>query len=205
MRRATRILVLGLFGLAGTALTATTAAAQDVTETTRRGGGKVSDTRERRLVGTIEDIDRETREVTLRDEHRKKQTFTVPSAFTGFDQLKVGDRVNVTYTESVALSMGKPGEKAGVELRDQASQTPGAKRPSGTRVHEVRATAEIVSVDTAKNQITIKGPQGNTETVSVEDPQLRERLTSIKPGDTIELTYTQAIAGSITPAKKKER
>jgi hypothetical protein len=199
---ATRMLVAGLCGLAGLALVRT-AAAENTSETTRRSEGKVSQERQRRLVGTVEAIDKENREVTLADEQGQKEKFDVPAAFKGFDKLKVGDRVNVTYMESVALRLGKPGEKAGLETREGSTQSPGAEGRSGARVHEVTATAQVVAVDPQKHEITFKGPEGNVRTVGVEDPQMRERLGTLKPGDTIQLVFTEAMIGSISPAKKK--
>jgi hypothetical protein len=199
---AVRMLVAGLCGLAGLALVRT-AVAQNTSETTKRSAGNVSRERERRLMGTIESMDKETREVTLADEQGQKERFRVPSAFKGFDKLKVGDRVNVTYTESVALSLGKPGEKAGVETREGATQTPAAEGRAGARMHEIKATAEVMAVDPQKHEVTFKGPEGNIRTVAVEDPELRTKLSTVKPGDTLQLVYTEAMVGSITPAKKK--
>jgi hypothetical protein len=195
-------LVAGLCGLASVALVRT-AAAENTSESTKRSAGKVTKERERRLVGTIESIDKETREVTLTDEQGQKEKFEVPPAFKGFDKLKVGDRVNVMYMESVALGLGKPGEKAGVETREGTTQTPGAEGRTGGRMHEMKATAQVLAVDAQKHEVTFKGPEGNIRTVTVEDPQLRERLNTIKPGDTVQLVYTEAIVGNITPAKKK--
>jgi hypothetical protein len=202
MRRvATRLVLAGLCGLAGLA-GVRTAGAQE-SESTKRSPGKVTKERERRLVGTIQSIEKDTREVSLLGSTGQAETFVVPSTFKGFDKLKVGDQVNVTYMESVALSMGKPGEKAGIQTRQGSTQTPGAEGRTGGTMHEVQATAEILSVNPEKHQITVKGPEGNRRTLSVEDPQMREKLATVKPGDTIELVYTEAIAGSITPAKKK--
>jgi hypothetical protein len=199
-RVATRLVLAGLCGLAGVAMVRTAGAQES--ETTKRSPGKVSKERERRLVGTIQSIEKDTREVTLLGSTGQTETFVVPSTFKGFDKLKVGDNVNVTYMESVAVSLGKPGEKAGIQTREGSTQTPGAARTGGT-MREVQATAEILSVNPEKHEITVKGPEGNRRTLSVDDPEMREKLATVKPGDTIQLVYTEAIAGSITPAKKK--
>jgi hypothetical protein len=201
-RITTRMLLVGSLALTGVGLVRT-ATAQEETETTRRSAGKMTKERERRLVGTIDSINKDTREVALIGEQGQKETFTVPPSFKGFDKLKVGDRVNVTYTESVALGLGKPGEKANVQTRGGTSVTPSAEGRSGVGMHQVQVTAEIASVDPEKNEITFKGPEGNMRSVTVDNPELRDKLGDLKPGDTVQLTYTEAIAGSITPAKKK--
>jgi hypothetical protein len=202
-RVGTRWVLAGLCGLAGIWVAHTAVAQEHDKAVTKRSPGKISEERERRLVGTIESIDKDTREVTLAGDGGQKETVKVSSAFKGFDQLKVGDKVNVTYMESLALSLGKPGEKPGIQTTQGSTQTPGAEGRTGGTMREVTATAEILSVNPEKHKITIKGPQGDTRTIHVENTELREKLPSLKPGDTIQLVYTEAIAGSITPAKKK--
>jgi L-ascorbate metabolism protein UlaG (beta-lactamase superfamily) len=66
---------------------------------------------------------------------------------------------------------------------------------------EVTASAEIISVDAAANKVTFKGPRG-VRTVIVQDPALQSKLPSLKPGQVVQLTYTEAMAASIQPAAK---
>jgi hypothetical protein len=194
-----RLVLAGLCGLGSVTLVRAAGAAEQ-SEHTTRSAGKMSKERGRRLVGTIESIDRNTRQVVFAGENGQKETFTVPSGFKGFDKLKLGDKVDVTYTESVAVSLGKPGEKAGIETRERRSQEPSGERGA---MQEVQATAEVLAVDPGKHELTVKGPEGNTRTISVEDPGLRQKMATMKPGDTIQIVYTEAIAGSITPARAK--
>jgi hypothetical protein len=47
--------------------------------------------------------------------------------------------------------------------------------------------------------VTLKGPQGNSETVKVQDPK---NLEGVKTGDLVDITYTQALAVALDkPAK----
>jgi hypothetical protein len=62
-------------------------------------------------------------------------------------------------------------------------------------------TATITAIDPKAQTVTVKGPQGNEETIKVRDPK---NLTGVKVGDLVELTYTQALAIALdTPAAKK--
>src|ERR1700733_8451869 len=56
-------------------------------------------------------IDRPAREVTLTDAHGESKTVQVPPEVKAFDTIKVGDYVDIDYTESVAVSMLPPGSK----------------------------------------------------------------------------------------------
>jgi hypothetical protein len=63
----------------------------------------------------------------------------------------------------------------------------------------VTASAVIVAVDPDNNTITFKGPKGNVQTVTVSDPDVQQKLQNLKPGQVVQLTYTEAMAASIRP------
>ncbi len=61
-------------------------------------------------------------------------------------------------------------------------------------------TATITAIDKKAHTVTIKGPEGNTETVKAKDPK---NLDLVKVGDLVEISYMQALAVSLDkPAKK---
>src|SRR5688572_4808632 len=57
---------------------------------------------------TIQAIDKANRLVTLKDESGAEDTMQVGPAMKRFDELKVGDKVKVTYSESLVLQVRKP-------------------------------------------------------------------------------------------------
>jgi plasmid maintenance system killer protein len=64
----------------------------------------------------------------------------------------------------------------------------------------VTVTATIEAIDAKKNRVTLKGPEGKTQEIKVKDPK---NLVNVKVGDQVVLTYTEALAISVEPAKKK--
>ena len=60
---------------------------------------------------TIQAIDKANRLVTLKDEKGAEDTMQVGPAMKRFDELKVGDKVKVTYYESLVLQVRKPGDR----------------------------------------------------------------------------------------------
>jgi ribosomal protein S17 len=65
---------------------------------------------------------------------------------------------------------------------------------------QVTVTATIVAIDKKAHTVTIKGPDGNTETVKARDPK---NLEALKVGDLVEITYTRALAIALDkPAAK---
>ena len=54
--------------------------------------------------------------------------------------------------------------------------------------------------DDTAHTVTIKGPEGNSETVKAKDPK---NLDKVKVGDLVEITYAQALAVSLDKPEKK--
>jgi hypothetical protein len=145
-------------------------------------------------------IDRPAREVTLTDAHGESKTVQVPPEVKAFNTIKVGDYVDIDYTESVAVSMLPPGAKP------TSSEVTGAMRTGhgvGTVGRETSVSAEIISVDAAANKVTFKGPRGRISTVSVTDPALQRKLPNLKPGQVVQMTYTEAMAMALRPTSQK--
>ena len=144
---------------------------------------------------TVAGIDKSTRELTVKKADGGKETFQVPTDVVMFDKLKVGDKVDIDYAESLAVEMLPPGSKP--------SQSEQVARAAGMAGREMTVSAEVVAVDPATNHVTFKGPNGNVETIAVRDPAMQQKLPNVKPGQVLQFTYTQAIIGAIQPHSKK--
>ena len=57
----------------------------------------------------------------------------------------------------------------------------------------------MIGVDEVMNRVTFKGPKGNVRTVTVYDPATQKKLTSLQPGQMVQITYREAIAAAIKP------
>lgn len=188
-------------GLAGGALmtamlgSASAAPTTETTESTSASGTEQS--RLTHITATITAIDHSDRLLTLKSEEGNEETISVPSDAKVFDKLKVGEKVDIDYYQSMAVSMAPSGSKPSMtERRGRAVDMGG-----GVRGREVTMTAEVVSVDPSANIVTFKGPKGNLRTVHVQNPTLQEKLPSLKPGQVVQFDYTQATAASIKPSK----
>jgi hypothetical protein len=56
---------------------------------------------------------------------------------------------------------------------------------------------KVTGVDPEKNQLTVMTPSGETKSISVEDPKNQAKLSTLKRGDRLDVTYTEAMAASI--------
>lgn len=149
-------------------------------------------------VATVKGINRSDRSVILKKDDGEETTVHVPDAVKGFDTLKMGDKVDIDYYESLALSMAPAGTKPSMSERKGSAVDIGG----GIKGRELKMSAEVVSVDPAANTVTFKGPKGNMRTVYVADPANQEKLATMKPGQVVQFDYTEATAATIRQAAK---
>jgi hypothetical protein len=150
------------------------------------------------VTATVEALDLANRMVTLRGPEGNTITFRVDETVKNLPQVEVGDEVVVRYYQSVAVRMAKPGESQGEAVFDLATAKPG-ERPGGLETTQVTITASIEAIDKEQSLVTLKGPEGNLETVKVVEPKYLDR---VKVGDRIAITYTEALAISVEEVKK---
>ena len=72
-----------------------------------------------------------------------------------------------------------------------------AKPETVTRARLVTLTATVEAVDVAKRQVTLKGPKGNVETITVGEQV--KNLPQVQVGDRVVVKYYEAIAFRVVP------
>jgi hypothetical protein len=149
---------------------------------------------------TVEDVDRAHRRVAVRSPDGDRMTVDVPSDVAGFDKLKKGDKIDVDYYKAVAVSLLPAGSAPGNGAPER-SQRMASNNGNGqaTRGRQVTSSVQVVSLNPQDNTMQVKGSNGKTQTVTVDDPALQKKLQVIKPGDVVQVTYTEAIAAAIRP------
>jgi cold shock CspA family protein len=149
-----------------------------------------------RTTASIVGIDNIDRSVLLKSDDGSQTWVHVPASIEGFDHLKMGDRVNVDFYQSLAISLAPSGSKPSMS----ATQAGAVDRGAGVKGRELRVSATVVSVDPAAETVTFKGPKGRLSTVNVEDPALQARLPTLKPGQVVQFDYVEAVAADLRPA-----
>jgi hypothetical protein len=77
------------------------------------------------------------------------------------------------------------------------ARAPQGTEPAGGGLHQIKAVTTVEGIDLPTQTVTLKGPRGNYVTVRAEDP---ENLKKLRVGDTIVVTYTEALAVSLEKA-----
>jgi hypothetical protein len=161
-------------------------------------------TEEHRLVtmsATVDAIDREKRELTLRSASGDVTTVTVDEAVKRLDEIEKGDEVKVKYYVSVVAELREPtAEEKKNPILSSAGQTkaPSTAPPSVKSLRLTRAVATVEGLQRPTRLVTLKGPRGKFVTVQADDVKRMEKLHL---GDTIVITFTEALAVAVEKAK----
>jgi ribosomal protein S17 len=151
------------------------------------------------LRGTVEAIDKEKQTVTLKGPNRSL-TIQVRDP-KKLDAIKVGDPVVGKYYEALVLQVKKAGTASpGASVQQETATSKPGETPAGAVGERVTITATITAIDKAAKTVTIKGPEGRTETIKARDPK---NLEAVAVGDLVEITYTRALAIALDKSAKK--
>ena len=147
-----------------------------------------------RATVTVDAIDKAQRVVTVRDEYGVRDTFRAPAEVKRFDELKVGDRINLTYYLAKAFDVRK---------RDSNEPAPKAVGTSGTTVarsdgplpgaavtERRTETVWVKATDLNNALLTVVLPNGRIIKHKVQDPAL---MKGIVADDRIDITYEEGL------------
>jgi hypothetical protein len=148
---------------------------------------------------TVDAIDQKTRIVTLRGSQGNTTTFKVDDSVKNLDQIKAGDKVVADYYVSLAFQVVKVGAKEGTPETMVYTAEPGEK-PAAAAARQLSMVATVEAIDHSAPSITLKDSKGNMTTVKVRHP---ERLKLVKVGDTLKITYREALVVAVEPAPKE--
>ncbi len=151
------------------------------------------------VTATVTKIDHKTREVTLKADDGQEHSFVADAAVQNLAQVNKGDRVTVSYTEALAYEVKKGGKATDAAAAVAGGAAPLGAKPAAGVGGTVTVTVAIAAVDAKVPSVTFKGPGGNTRTIKVQDPA---KLKGVSVGDTVELTYVEAIAMKVEAKKK---
>lgn len=151
---------------------------------------------------TVEAIDQSTREVVLRDAQGHQMLVKVGPEVRNLAQVKPGDRVVVRFTEGFAAEVVKPGTGvAGVQADTAVARAAPGERPAAGVEQQIRTTVTVYDVDPYANTIEVTGPRGYNRRLKVKDPKAIAFIRGLKKGDQVEVTFSEALAISVEPAK----
>jgi hypothetical protein len=163
-----------------------------------------TDTELTTITATVQSINPEKREVTLKGTAGNETTFIVDSRVKRLNEVKVGDVVKADYYISLVAELRKPTAeeiKNPLTVSEDSARAPSTQTPGAAESRRVKVVTTIEGIDRSAKTITIKGPRGNSLTARVEHP---ENLDKMQIGENIVITYTEAMAISLEKVNKKK-
>ena len=156
------------------------------------------------IVAKVEAINMATREVTVKGPQGNSVTFTVDKRVSRLNEIAVGDDIVADYYVSLAAELRAPtaAEKAApVVVLTETAKAPADTQPAAGALRIIRAVVTVEGLDRPTKSLTIAGPNGNMATVQVEDVAA---LSKLRLGDTLIVTYTEALAVSLEKRAPKK-
>jgi len=175
------------------------AAAQDDAAKTRPPGGAL--TVGATASATVKAIDAEKRTLTLQKENGDEVQIKCGQEVRNFDQIKVGDTVKAAAIAQLVVSVGDSGAPANEEAGTVITRTPKGAKPGIVIARTEQVTVKIISIDPAKQTVTIQTPEGQPQAVQVA-PDVD--LATVKAGQDATVRMTKGIALWVVPGAEAQ-
>jgi hypothetical protein len=153
---------------------------------------------------TVVDIDYESREVTLEGPGGNVFTVTADPRVERLDEVESGDVVSVGYLTSLAFELREPTAEeleTPLVILDDVAVVPEDIDPAAGAIRMIRAVCTIEGLDRQTMTAKLLGPLGGYNVVNVADPK---NLPKMRIGDTVVVTYTEAVAITLVKAEEIE-
>jgi hypothetical protein len=146
------------------------------------------------ITATVAAVDMKNRAITLKGPEGNEFAVTASSAVKNLGKIQVGDMVDATYMQAVALDFQK-GDGIRMAESTAAADTAGAGHmPGAAAVKRTTVVTNIWAMNATAGTVTVLGPFGHLTEVHLTDPA---QLAGVKVGDQMKITYTQAVATSV--------
>ena len=155
------------------------------------------------VAARVEAIDMATREVTLKGPLGNVVKFTVDKRVARLNEVKVGDEVVADYYVSYVAELRAPTaeEKARpLTVLTETAKAPADAQPAAGALRIIKAVVTVEGLDRPTRSLTVSGQSGMV-TVQVADVAA---LSKLRLGDTLVVTYTEAIAVGIEKRAPKK-
>ena len=161
--------------------------------TGQQAGPSREETAVRSFRARVGAIDPATRMVTLVSDAGDKLIFRADEGVRNLEQVKVGDELQGDLVEKLLIEArpATEAEKAApVQVAEGLVRAEPGEKPAGLFVRELKSVFTVASIDEASGGGELRDANGELHFVKARDPAVLERL---KVGDTVVVTYTEAL------------
>jgi len=150
-------------------------------------------------IATVQEINYETRQVTLRDPDGDLVTFTAGDEVRNLDQVHKGDVVLIDYYQGLAVAL----EPSGTAYRERSeavtmSRAELGEKPAGSVTKTLDVVATVDAVNREARTVTLKGTELTVKLKVADDID----LDAVKVGDEVHARYIESFAVAVVPSPK---
>ena len=146
------------------------------------------------LQATVEAINHETREVTLRGPEGRTVDLVASEEAKNLNQVKAGDIIDIQYEQGMSIEVfAAEGAEAGAGEFAAVARPEEGGTPAMAAIDALVVTAVVEAINLEANTFKLKGPSGEVREFEARNP---ENLKKAAVGDLVVITYTEAIAMS---------
>jgi len=145
------------------------------------------------VTATVAAVDVKNRVVTLKGPEGNQFAVDVPAKIS-LAKVKVGDSVDISYIQAVALDFQKGDGIRMMSSTVATDHSAAGALPAGAVMRQTTVVTNIWAMDAAKGTVTVLGPYGQLTEVHVKDPA---QLQGVKVGDQMKITFTRALATAL--------
>ena len=154
--------------------------------------GEAQATRTQKFRANVVGKDAAGRNLTLKLEDGRAETIKVSPELKRFDEVALGDTVEVDLREGLLLSYQPAGSPLAVPAVDAVGAKTGADQvPGGVTAVAVQTTVTVTAIDLKSRIVELEDPEGNKRDVRA-GPKLA--IEKLKVGDKLVATYVATMA-----------
>jgi Cu/Ag efflux protein CusF len=148
------------------------------------------------LSASVTSVDAKTRIIGMKADDGTTGEYQAGPEVKNFAQIKVGDKVVVSYYRGLAATVLPAGTVVSKDVQqvDLATTAKAGEKPAAGIGSAVKATVVVQKADTKANTVTFTRPDGSTKTLPVKSDEGKAFLKKLKTGDKVDVVYAEAVA-----------
>jgi hypothetical protein len=146
------------------------------------------------LLATVEDVDMESRMLTLRRPDGGVEKLYAPPEVKNLPQVKIGDQVFVTYLLTVTAIPRPTASSSGPAAAEMVTTAPEGSKPGIAKGTAASTVITVDDYDPATHMLAFTNPQGMQHQGEIMDPKMQALAASLKKGDKVEVILSEAAA-----------
>ena len=143
-----------------------------------------------RVPVTIAAVDPASRKVTLVASDNSRNTFTAGPDFKGFEQLRVGDKIQAAVARELVVFMRQHGMPPAADTSVAKELIEDNEHPSVLKTDTVEKTAKVAAINLNRGEATLQFADGTTRNITVRRDV---NLYKLKVGEEVVIRTRSAV------------